>query len=181
MASSKELSSDQFVQLVLKQEWRVRAFAATMLGRPQNLDDVVQEVFAVAWAKRESFRYTSEQPDEEFVRWVCTIGRYEVLKVHRQEAASALLLDEALIEKLVSFQFDESMYLEARRRALTKCLTKLSSKDQRLIRRRYAADESIEQIASADGKTASAIYKSLARIRNSLMACIGRTLSREGF
>lgn len=181
MSESKEISTDQFVQLVLRHEWRVRAFVATMLGRPQNIEDVVQEIFTVAWAKREQFSFATEEPDEEFVRWVCTIGRYESLKNRRQQAGVGLLLEDSTIERLVSFQFEESAYLESRRRALAGCIDKLRDVDRLLVRRRYSVEQAIEQIAAQDGKTVSTIYKSLTRIRTALLACVGRTLKQEGF
>lgn len=181
MAIPKELGSDMFVQLILKHEWRVRAFAATMLGRSQNIEDIVQDVYAVAWEKREQFCYEADEPDEEFVRWVCTIGRYEILKNLRKQAKGGLVLDEATIERLVTFQFDENTYLDSRRRALGKCLEQLRTVDRLLIRRRYATELSVEQIAQENGKTVSATYKSFSRIRKSLMACIGRSLSQEGY
>lgn len=180
MAHSQELPADRFVKLVLKHEWRVRAFTATILGRPENIEDIVQDIYTIAWAKRDQFRYEGEQPDEEFVRWVCTIGRYEALKNLRKKSA-ALILDEEIIDRLVSFQFEENAYLEARRNALAKCLKQLREADRNLIRNRYSADQTVEEIAEQEGKTASAIYKALDRIRMSLLNCVGHRLSQEGF
>lgn len=180
MVTSKELSADRFVQLILKHEWRVRAFATTILGRPQNVDDVVQDIYTIAWTKREQFRYTDVEPDEEFVRWVCTIGRYEALKNRRQQAAIGVVFDEEIIDRLVSFQFEESAYLEARRRALEKCIEKLRETDKGLVRRRYGATLSVEQIATQEGKTISAIYKALNRIRSALLNCVETQLKQEG-
>lgn len=174
------ISDDQFVQLILKHEWRVRAFSATVLGRFQDIDDVVQEVYAVAWSKRTEFEYSGDSPDEAFVRWVCTIGRYQSLKLRREQTTAGLVFDEELIERIVRFQFDDSAYLEARRRALKVCIEKLQATDQGLVRRRYGLDQPVCQIAKEDGKTISAIYKALNRIRRSLVACIGRALAQEG-
>jgi RNA polymerase sigma-70 factor, ECF subfamily len=67
--------------------------------------------------------------------------------------------------------------------ALTDCVQKLSPADRHLIRRSYADDASGRQLAEELDRPLNSIYKSLGRVRRSLLDCIERTVSawrREG-
>jgi hypothetical protein len=79
---------------------------------------------------------------------------------------------------LATIQLNSQTILEDRRHALTHCIEKLSRRDRELLKRRYRADETVEQIALWAGRTTSSIYKSLQRIRNSLLLCIEKFLLR---
>jgi len=173
------ISEEEFVALTVRYERRVRLFIATQHPERSHVDEIVQDAWLVAWKKLNTFRYTGEQPDEEFVRWLCTIARYEVLK-YRRKSPPRLVLDEQVIDKLTALQFDEADYFEARHDALAVCIENLRARDKELIRRRYEENVSVHDLASCIGRSADTVYKSLNRIRTSLLACIERTLKREG-
>jgi RNA polymerase sigma-70 factor (ECF subfamily) len=173
------ISEEEFVALTVRYERRVRLFIATQHPERRFVDEIVQDAWLVAWKKLNTFRYTREEPDEEFVRWLCTIARYEVLK-YRRKSPPRLVLDEKIIDKLTALQFDEADYFEARHDALSVCIENLRPRDKELIRRRYEENVSVHDLASCIGRSADAVYKSLNRIRTSLLACIERTLKREG-
>ena len=145
-----------------------------------DIDEIVQDAWLVAWKKIDLFRYRGETADEEFVRWLCTIARYEVMK-YRRKSVPRLVLDEQVIDKLAALQFDEADYFEARHEALSVCIENLRPRDKALVRRRYEENMSVHDLADWIGRSADAVYKSLNRIRTSLLACIERTLKREGY
>jgi RNA polymerase sigma-70 factor (ECF subfamily) len=173
------ISEEEFVALTVRYERRVRLFIATQHPERSDVDEIVQDAWLVAWKKLNTFRYSGEQADEEFVRWLCTIARYEVLK-YRRKCPPRLVLDEQVIDKLAALQFDEADYFEARHGALSVCIENLRPRDKELIRRRYEENVSVHDLANYIGRSADAVYKSLNRIRTSLLACIERTLKREG-
>ncbi|MCO6047092.1 sigma-70 family RNA polymerase sigma factor [Aeoliella sp. ICT_H6.2] len=181
MPQSQAISAGQFVQLVVKYEWRFRGFVATMLASTSDIDEVVQNSLLVAWEKLGEFSYTDETPDESFVRWVCTIARYQSLRLHQQRVGTSLIFDDALIERLTATQLEEAPLLEVQRTALKGCIEKLVSDDKDLVQRRYTSGQTVEELATWTGKTKSAVYKSLKRIRNVLMRCIEQTTRQEGF
>ncbi len=174
------ISEEEFVALTVRYERRVRLFIATLHPERSDVDEIVQDAWLVAWKKVDAFRYNGDEPDEEFVRWVCTISRYEVMK-YRQKRAPRLVLDEQIIEKLAALQLEEAEYFDARHEALSGCVENLRQRDRELIRRRYEESMSIQDLAALIGRSADAVYKSLNRIRSSLLACIERTLKREGY
>jgi len=179
-SAESSISEEQFVALTVRYERRVRLFIATLHPERSAIDEIVQDAWLVAWKKVESFHYTGEEPDEEFVRWLCTIARYEVMK-YRRKSAQRLVLDEQVIESLASLQFDEAEYFEARHDALSTCIDQLRPRDKEIIRRRYEENLSVQELAHWIGRSADAVYNSLNRIRTSLLACIEKTLKREEY
>jgi RNA polymerase sigma-70 factor (ECF subfamily) len=179
-SAQSPLTEERFVSLTVRYERRVRTFVTTLHPQRSDIDEIVQNAWLVAWKKLNTFRYSGEQPDEEFVRWLCTIARFEVIK-YRQKNAPRLLLDEDAIEKITALQFGEADYFEARHQALLACIENLRTRDKELIRRRYQEDVSARELADWIGRSVDAVYKSLNRIRTSLLACVERTLKREEY
>lgn len=166
--------------LLVRLERRLRAFVATLLGRFEDIDEIVQNACLVAWQKLDTFSYRSVSPDEEFLRWLCTIARYELLSLRRQRGPSIVFFDEELLGKLADMRVEQAEYFESRQRALKKCLQRLSSSDREMICNRYGGGLSVQSLASARGRSLDGIYKSLGRIRSALMSCIDRNLRQEG-
>jgi RNA polymerase sigma-70 factor (ECF subfamily) len=173
------LSEERFVALTVRYERRVRTFITTLHPKPNDVDEIVQNAWLVAWKKIATFHYTLEQPDEEFVRWLCTIARFEVMK-YRRKSSPGLLLGEDVIDKITALQFEDADYFEARHHALLGCIEHLRERDKELIRRRYEANVSARDLAEIIGRSVDAVYKSLNRIRATLLACVERTLKHEG-
>src|SRR6478672_4573945 len=73
------ISEEEFVALTVRYERRVRLFITTLHPERSDVDEIVQDSWLIAWKKINAFRYNGDEPDEEFVRWVCTISRYEVM------------------------------------------------------------------------------------------------------
>lgn len=174
------ISEEEFVALTVRYERRVRLFISTLHPERSDVDEIVQDAWLVAWKKLDIFRYNSDQPDEEFVRWICTIARYEVMK-YRKKHAPRLVLNEDVIDKLAAMQFEEADYFESRHDALAVCIENLRPRDKEMIRHRYDENMQVQELAERIGRSADAVYKSLNRIRTSLLACIERTLKREGY
>ncbi len=178
-ASVRRLEREEFVALVVRHERRLRAFVATMLARVDDIDEVVQNASLVAWRKIESFSYGQAVPDEEFVRWLCTIARYEASAYRRQKGAARLVFDEDLLDRLSDMRLGQGEYLEARHRALIQCLQRLTPKDRETICKRYCDELPVQTLAEMSGRSIEGIYKSLSRIRTALLVCIDRALRQE--
>jgi RNA polymerase sigma-70 factor, ECF subfamily len=179
-SAPSSLSEEWFVALTVRYERRVRTFVTSLHPRSSDVDEIVQNAWMVAWKKLDTFQFNGEQPDEEFVRWLCTIARYEALK-YRKKNAPRLLLNEDVIEKITALQFDEADYFETRHQALMECVEHLRARDRELIRRRYEENTSARDLADWIGRSVDAVYKSLNRIRTTLLACVDRALKREGY
>src|SRR5689334_19375904 len=75
--AESSISEEEFVALTVRYERRVRLFIATLHSERRDVDEIVQDAWVVAWKKIKNFHFAGEEPDEEFVRWLCTIARYE--------------------------------------------------------------------------------------------------------
>jgi RNA polymerase sigma-70 factor (ECF subfamily) len=176
----KSLSDEQFVLLLPKYFGRLRAFLSTMLPTCHDIDEVVQDACLVAWRKYADFHYQNPTPDEEFVRWVCSIAKYEALRYRRENVRRELVFDESLLEHLADIQLHHAERLIRRETILQDCLHRLPEKDRSLVQQRYRAGGSAAAAAEDLGRTVSAVHKALARIRRLLANCVDRVIRSEG-
>ncbi len=179
--SEQRLPPDQFVVLIARHERRVRSFIASLAAcRADVIDEVLQGTYLVAWQKLGSFTYMDATPDEELVRWMCTVARFEVMNYLRQSRSTRLAFDAAILEKIADYEVEHADDLEARHDALKGCLQRLPARQRDLLGLRYWRGMSIKEIANRLGQQANATYTSLSRIRKALERCIVHTLRQEG-
>jgi len=180
--SERPLTPDQFVVLIARHERRVRSFIATLATcKTDVVDEVLQSTYLVAWQKLASFSYVESAPDEELVRWMCTIARFEVMSYLRRYGSSRLAFDARVIERIADVCLEHSDYLESRHQALKGCLERLPSQQRDMLSQRYWRGVSIKELAAQSGREVSAVYTALSRIRKTLERCIHRSLSQEGY
>ena len=175
------LSADQFVVLVARHERRVRSFIATLVfGRVDWIDEILQSTYLVAWQKLSSFRFVDGLPDEELVRWMCTIARFESLSYLRKQSAAEATVAIELVDCVADYQLDHAEDLESRYQSLRKCLERLSDRQRTLLQLRYWNNLSIAEIATRQERRTGAVYTALCKIRKGLERCIASTLREEG-
>ncbi|MGI9455035.1 MAG: sigma-70 family RNA polymerase sigma factor [Aeoliella sp.] len=176
----KPLTADDFVRLLLEHEPRVRGFVTSLMFGSGDVDDIFQSSCLAAFRKLKTFSYASDSPDEEFVRWVCTIARYEVLQVYRKRRSGRVMFNSELVAELADMQIQQSEQMGSRAEALAECIDGLSPREQRLLRMHYGHELPVAEIAGSINRTADAVYKALERVRSRLLGCIRRKLNLEG-
>ena len=180
--SEKSLPAEQFVLLIARHERRVRSFIASLApGKADVIDEVLQATYLTSWQKLESFSYVETLPDEELVRWMCTIARFEVMSYSRRYGSSRIAFDAKLIEQIADVYVENSEYLESRHQALRGCIAQLPPRQRQMLGERYWRGLSIQQLAATRGQDAGAVYTALSRIRKGLERCIRHTMSQEGY
>jgi RNA polymerase sigma-70 factor (ECF subfamily) len=177
--SAQRLSQDEFIVLLAKHERRVRGFVGTLVRRPEEIDEIVQQSCLTGWKKMQDFARVEQTLDRDFARWLCTIARFEALGFVRKHRGSRLLFDTELVSKLADVQLSDERFDE-RREALQLCIEKLSDKQKDLVRRYYRADQSAAEIAGQDGVTRQAVFKALRLIRVALLDCVRRSMGTSG-
>jgi RNA polymerase sigma-70 factor, ECF subfamily len=171
---SPEARNEEFMRLFIAYQRRIHAFIATLLPNLADAEDVLQETSVTAWRKFDEFRSGTD-----FVRWACTIARFEVLKFRRQQRFGRLLFSDALVESLAEQQISQSDVWESWNQALAGCLARLRPADRALFLRCSASNATAKQVAAQLGRPANTVYKALGRICRALIECIERTVSRE--
>jgi RNA polymerase sigma-70 factor (ECF subfamily) len=166
---------DAFVRLYTQSERKLYRYIATLLPRCHDAEDVLQETARVLWKKFDEYR-----PGEPFLPWACRIAYFEVLNFRQRERTRRKFFSEAVLEALADVRLRHDDLLEAQAAALQRCLEKLPERDRRLLEQRYASEEPLADHCRDEGCSANALYKSLQRIRRSLLECVNRTLAAEG-
>ena len=69
-----ESALDQFTSLYSRNERYIFRFIASMLGQPDDAEDLLQETAKKLWKQFDSY-----DQSKEFLPWACTVARYEVL------------------------------------------------------------------------------------------------------
>jgi RNA polymerase sigma-70 factor (ECF subfamily) len=90
---------------------------------------------------------------------------------------------QALVEQLAETAIEQAgtLQLDERRQALSDCIAKLPPRDRDLLARRFAEGASVQSVAVQVGRSADALYKALAKIRQALFDCVTRTLAMEDY
>ncbi|GAB4160462.1 MAG: sigma-70 family RNA polymerase sigma factor [Planctomycetaceae bacterium] len=164
----------EFVQLFSKHQRRLYLYILAQVANPVDAEEILQEANIIIWRKFETF-----QPGTNFFAWISRIASYEVLKFRDRRRRDRLYFSSEFLDA-VSEEFEDcqEMILE-RRTALQTCLGKLRSKDQELIRQRYASGESGKKLARRLGRPVNSVYQSLGRIRKTLLECMRRQMAVE--
>lgn len=160
--------------LLLSHQRRLFQYIFTLLPNLQDAEDVLQETNLVVWSKLDQF-----QPGTSFFAWAARIAQHKVMK-HREKAGNRrrLVWDDTAVELIADDAVVETQDVDSVRAALQHCLTKLRQEDRELVSRRYAAGASGKRLAEELGRPQNSVYKSLGRIRQALLDCITRAMSR---
>jgi len=172
------VSHDTFVSLVVQTRQRVHRFVAGFISGRADIDDVVQNTFVTAWKKLETFQYSGESPDPEFMRWVCTIAKFESLAYRRKLKKTSMQFNENLIANLADMQLAEysivsgPAHLPDRASLISDCIEKLPTQSRELIEQRYRDEVSVIEISSNRGVSRQTVSKWFAKIRDALTDCM---------
>lgn len=176
----KQLDTEAFVGLILSHDTRIRGFISSLLLPSSDVDDVFQSTCMAAFRKLDAFRYEEPRPDEAFIRWVCTIAKYEVLQYYRSKRAGKVTFSSEVVEQLAALQLEQSNHNQLRLDALKDCIERLGEREKALIQMRYGGRVPVVEIGKRIGRTANGVYKALERVRARLLACIQMKLRAEG-
>ncbi len=169
--------NEQLVRFLASTQERLLRYIFVLLPDWDGAQEVLQNTHVVIWRKAAEFHSGTE---EEFVRWARQIAYYEVKKYVAARQKTPLALDAELMELIRDELNDYDEALETQRERLSACIDKLPPRDQELLRLRYWHTASIGDLSAQLGRKADALYKSLQRIRRSLLDCIERESRRVG-
>jgi RNA polymerase sigma-70 factor, ECF subfamily len=175
MTSTKLQKSMAFAELLHQHHGDLFSFIYSLVLNQADAEDLYQEAAVVLWRKFDEF-----EPGTDFRRWAIRVAHLKVLNFVRLHRRRRMLFSDDVLQTIADSHQREEGAAQARREALQACVKKLASHDQRLVDSRYSHQQSISEIAGAEGRSSDAIYKALSRIRLALLQCIERRLSVEG-
>lgn len=166
-----ESKSEAFVRLLSAVQRKLFLYVLSLVPRPGEAEEIVQDVSVVLWRRFEDFR-----EGEDFFRWACGIARYEVLKYWEQKAHQARLLSPEFLESVAADAVSAVETADRRRDALDECLRQLRPHHRQLLSQRYLEQISTDRLAELYGKSVEAIRRMLHRIRMALLKCVEEKL-----
>jgi RNA polymerase sigma-70 factor, ECF subfamily len=167
---------DDFVAFYTRYERKLYRYVASLLPRPGDVEDVLQETARVLWQKFAEYRR-----EEPFLPWACRIAYFEVLNHCQRERTRRKYFRPAVIEALADTRLKHDDLFDAQSRWLRQCMQKLSDRDRQVVQHRYASGQTLAELAAAIGQTPNALYKAMQRIRRVLWECIQDGLKSEGW
>jgi RNA polymerase sigma-70 factor, ECF subfamily len=169
MAQHSSGNSDAFVQLMTEHQGRLYAYVLSLLGDPEQANDVLQEANLVLWRNAVEFQMGSN-----FRAWAFRIAHFQVMAHRQRQLRDRLVFDDEMLAVLdpAAKAVDESY--EERQERLTACLEKLPEAQRVLLRQRYADGLSLQAIADSVRQTANAVAQTLFRVRRTLIDCVSR-------
>jgi len=177
LAMDDQLNRQQcFVEQFERHHSRLFGFIYSMLRDREATQEVLQETCVTLWEKFDDY-----DPATPFTRWAFTVARYKVLSHIQASSRQERPFDADVVERLASVQesLPESAS-SAREQALKHCVEHLSAAQQQLLWKCYDGQSTVRQVAEEIGRSPQSVHNSLKSIRNKLLACVKRTLSREG-
>lgn len=159
-----------FGKLVDLHKEGVLVFLTVRMFDRSEAEDLAQETFLTAWKRLQGF-----DPESAMGPWLRGIA-HNLLRNHwRKHRAQPVGGSEELEALLHSNEGEYSAVWDGREdalQALRSCIGKLAPASRKLIRDRYEAGISIEEIATNAGRKHSATSMNLYRLRATLKTCI---------
>jgi RNA polymerase sigma-70 factor (ECF subfamily) len=165
---------DQFLRLFAEHEPALRTYVRSLVPSREHASEIMQEVAVVLWQKFGEF-----DAARDFRKWAFGVARYEALAFVRDRARDRHVFSDALVSRLAEAVEAAGSRHDAQREALDGCLQKLPETQRALVLTAYTTGTRMDELAVQRGQTAMSLYKILHRIRQTLLECVRRTISRE--
>ncbi len=172
---SERALRSRLVALLASHQRRIFAYIHALVPDPHAAEDLLQETCLVISEKFHEFT-----PGTDFVAWAFQIAWWRVRAARQKYARSKLLFDDDVLEAVASTAGRMTGELDSRRSALSSCLDRLPARDRDLVLARYEPGCSVGDAARRSGRSVTAAYKALARIRKLLHDCVSHRTVVEG-
>ncbi len=161
-----------FFRLYLANQHRIQAYIFTLVPNRADAEDLFQETSTVLWSKFAEFT-----PGTDFVAWACRVAFLKICNHRKKQARSRVTFDDRVLSLLQERAVELAPRLDLRREALQECLHRLADRDRQLLMIRHEPGGNVERTALLTGRTVTAAYKALHRIRKLLFDCVSLRLA----
>ena len=167
---------DAFAQVVESCHHLLRATLLRETGDPDLADEMAQDAFARAWAKREQYR-----PGTSPRAWLLTIARSHLMDHHRRQDRDRRHVKDLVRQELLRHlpELDEAPADGARLSALRECLAQLGEEHRQLIDLVHGRGLPSDAAADEMGIKPEACRQRLSRLQRRLRECCERRLEGE--
>ncbi len=169
------IDHDLFTRLWTHAQPVVAGYIRATLQNRHDAEDILQDVAVVLLHK-----FSSYDPQREFVAWALSIAKLELLSSRRAQARSLLLLDQRVLDAVTQSYAELAPELGARADALERCLSGVQGRPLETLQLRFGGALKTHEIASRTGDSHEAVRVLLSRTLAALKACIERRLAASG-
>jgi RNA polymerase sigma-70 factor (ECF subfamily) len=162
----------RFIGQLMANQQRIYAFILTLVPNWADADDLMQQTAQVMWC-----RFEESEPVRNFVSWGMRIAQNNIMNYYAKKRRERVLFDDDLLKNMMQETEVVCTNADVRIEALRRCLRKLREKDRKLIRTLYEQGLTIKQLATQVERPVQGLYKAIARIHNSLLQCVRRSLA----
>lgn len=164
---TKRLEHDDFLRLLLKSEREILRYVMAIVPQAGDAQEVFQETAVALWKQIDKY-----DPSKPFTPWACRFAANKAKEHLRKTGRWKGFLNEEIASMLLARREEIAPELDKRVVPLRDCLSELTTNNRKLIEKYYYEQASVEVAASEVGRSVAATYKSLQRIRTTLMQCI---------
>jgi len=165
----------RFIELLTAHQSRLFTFLYSNVLNMADAEDLYQQVVLVLWRKFDQF-----VPGTDFGAWAIRVADLTIKNFLRGKRRSKVFFSDEVMQRIVDYHTETPpQQVAARSAALSGCLERLPQSDRELVEQCYGSKAKIKDVAVTVGRSAGAIYTSLCRIRQALLACIERALASE--
>lgn len=168
-------AQQRFLSLFLRSEREIFRYVAALVPNVADAEDIVQQSALALWEKFDTY-----DPSQPFTPWACRFALNKARQWMERNQRWKALLDGGLAEELALRHEQLRPDIEARLCRLEGCLRQLPDEQRNLVEGYYYRREDIDHLAREAGRSVTATYKALQRIRHALQACIERSPTPEG-
>lgn len=166
--------SEEFASLYTGCQSRLYAFICSLLGSANDAADVLQETNLVLWQKSDEY-----MDGTDFLAWAFRVAHLQVMAHREKRGRDRISFNDDLLMTLARETSEYQREADDRLPALSNCISKLSQRNQELLRKRYGLGVSVKSLAEELDRSASAVGVTLHRIRAALTRCIHEYLRKE--
>lgn len=167
--------AEAFARLLCDHRRRITLYVMALVPDWHDAEEIVQETTIYLWEQFDDFR-----PGTNFAAWACKVANFRVLDARKRRGREKVRFSSEFLEAIAGRLAADPERWGERERRLAECVEKLSANHRQVLMLRYADGHSIEDVAARVGRTVSASYTLLSRIRQGLFECVTRALAREG-
>lgn len=164
----------EFLGLFAKHQRTIALYLTSLLPTQTDVDDVFQETSLALWREFESFEIGTN-----FGAWACTVAFNRVRAWRSRRSRESLVFSDAFLQAVSDEMIKHSEHYRDRSEALQQCIRALPEHHRELIRHRYDAGCSIDEIAEQAERSSVAIYRMLSRVRHALHDCISARIQLD--
>ena len=165
-------NADRFVKLWTVHEPQIRGCILLWVPAWSDAQDVAQQVSLVLWRK-----FDQLQPGTSFLAWALAIAKLESKNYWKRQARERRLFSDRFVDIVAQEASVMVEDMDQRRNMLKYCIDRLKPPQRQMLLRRYLQDETVEEIARMMDRSVDSVYKAIARVRSSLLKCVGRQMA----